>query len=39
VSVVDSALTEVEGGVEFIDIDTVELTFSAPFSGAAFLGG
>lgn len=39
VTVVDSAGTQVEGGVEYNDTDTITITFSAPFSGRAFLGG
>lgn len=39
VHVVDSAGTEVQGGVQFINENQVELTFSAPFSGRAFIGG
>jgi len=37
VTVIDSANTEVEGGVEFIDINTVQISFSAAFSGKAYL--
>ena len=36
VSVVDTAGTEVIGTVEYNSLDTVTLTFSAPFSGQAF---
>lgn len=36
ITVVDSALTEVEGGVEHINVDTVQITFSAAFAGKAF---
>lgn len=35
ISIEDSAGTEVEGGVEVVDINTVRLTFSAAFSGKA----
>ena len=36
VTVVDSAGTTVVGNVKYIDLNTVEVTFSAPFSGEAF---
>lgn len=36
VSVVDTAGTSVLGTVDYLDLDTVEITFSAPFSGEAF---
>lgn len=36
VSVVDSAGTEVVGDVEYIDINTCKLIFSAAFSGKAY---
>lgn len=39
VTVVDSAGTTVEGGVEYNSLDTITITFSAPFAGRAFLGG
>jgi len=35
VTVVDSALTEVEGDIEHIDLNNVKITFSAIFSGKA----
>ena len=35
-AVVDSAGTTVVGNVKYIDLNTVEVTFSAPFSGEAF---
>ena len=37
VAVVDSADSEVVGGVEYLDANTIELTFSGAFSGRAFL--
>jgi hypothetical protein len=37
VTTVDSAGTTAEGEVEYIDRDTIRVTFSAPFSGDAFL--
>lgn len=37
VSVVDSALSEVIGDIRYIDLNNITLTFSAPFSGEAFL--
>lgn len=36
VTVVDSAGTVMLGGVEYLDADTVRLTFSAPFGGKAY---
>jgi hypothetical protein len=36
VSVVDSAGTSVFGNIRYINLNTVEITFSAPFSGEAF---
>lgn len=38
VAVVDTANTLVHGGVRHIDVNTVELSFSAPFSGKAYIG-
>lgn len=37
VTVVDSAGTVVNGGVEYLSITQIRLTFSAPFSGKAYL--
>lgn len=37
VSVVDSAGTQVCGDVTYIDINTLKITFVAPFSGTAYL--
>jgi hypothetical protein len=37
VSVVDTSGREVTGEVEHVDANNVELTFSAPFSGTAYL--
>jgi hypothetical protein len=37
VTIVDSALTEVEGSVTYIDLNNIQVTFSAPFSGWAYL--
>lgn len=37
VTVIDSAGTQVEGTVEYIDLNTVKLAFSSPFSGKATL--
>ncbi len=37
VTVVDSAGTEVEGSIKYIDMNTVELEFSNPFAGRAFM--
>ena len=37
VTVLDSAMNEVEGDVEFIDTNTVKIVFSATFSGTATL--
>lgn len=34
---VDSANTEVIGGIKYIDLNTVELTFSSAFAGKAYL--
>lgn len=39
VTVLDSADTEVVGNVDYIDLNTIELTFSAPFGGRAIIGG
>ena len=36
VTVIDSQDNEVEGGVEYIDENNVQLCFSAPFSGCAY---
>lgn len=36
VSIVDSSGREVEGDVEYVDMNTVRLTFSAAFSGKAY---
>jgi hypothetical protein len=33
VSVIDTAGTQVYGEVEYVDLDTVQVSFSAPFSG------
>ena len=35
ITVIDTANTEVEGDVNYIDQNTAQLTFSAPFSGKA----
>jgi hypothetical protein len=35
--VVDSGGTIVEGDMEIIDINTIQLTFSAPFTGTVYL--
>jgi hypothetical protein len=37
VTVVDSAGTKVIGDEKYVDQNTIELTFSAPFSGKAYL--
>ena len=37
VTVVDSAGTQVEGEVEYLDADNVRLTFQSGFSGEAYL--
>lgn len=37
VTVVDSGGTTVEGGVTYVDVNTVELHFDAPFGGVAYL--
>jgi hypothetical protein len=37
VFVEDSANDEVEGDVEYLDTDELKITFSAPFSGKAYL--
>lgn len=39
VTVVDSAGDQVEGEVRFVDPNNIQITFSAPFSGRAYLGG
>lgn len=39
VTVVDTAGSQVEGSVTYLDADTIQIDFSAPFSGRAFLGG
>ncbi len=38
VTIVDSAYTEVEGDVTYIDKNTIQLDFSAAFGGQAFIG-
>jgi len=37
VTIVDSAGTVVEGDVILVDLNNVQLTFSAPFSGTAYI--
>lgn len=37
VTVVDSAGEQVEGGIEFIDANSLRITFSAAFTGKAYL--
>ena len=37
VSVTDTAKTQVVGDVEYLDFDTVKITFKDPFSGYAYL--
>lgn len=37
VTVVDETKTEVIGGIEYIDLNTLKITFSAAFSGQAYL--
>lgn len=37
VTVVDSAGTEVEGSINHTDVNSLTISFSAPFSGKAFL--
>ena len=37
VTVTDSAGDQVEGGVRYIDMSTVQITFSSAFSGRAYL--
>lgn len=37
VTVVDSGGTTVEGDMRYIDVNTVELSFSAAFGGSAYL--
>jgi hypothetical protein len=37
ITVADSAGTVVEGDVVYVDSNTIQLTFSAPFSGTAYL--
>jgi hypothetical protein len=37
VAVVDSANTSVIGDLQYIDTNTVQITFSGPFSGKAYL--
>lgn len=37
VSIVDTANTQVVGEVEYIDTNTVRITFNAPFGGYAYL--
>lgn len=39
VQIVDSAGTQVYGDVTHVDLNTVQLDFSAPFGGRAILGG
>jgi hypothetical protein len=36
VSVVDTGKSEIEGDVQYIDENTIQISFSAPFSGQAF---
>jgi len=36
ITIVDSAGTEVIGDINYIDLNNVEITFSAPFSGLAY---
>ncbi|HEY6416766.1 MAG TPA: hypothetical protein VIX41_11025 [Acidimicrobiales bacterium] len=37
VTVIDSAGTQVEGDVHYVDADTISITFTAAFSGTAYL--
>ena len=37
VSIVDTANTQVVGEVEYLDTNTVRITFNAPFGGYAYL--
>lgn len=37
VTVVDSAGTQVEGGVDYIDLNSLSITFGYAFSGVAYL--
>lgn len=37
VTVIDSGGTNVEGHIEYLDVNTIELIFSAPFTGTAYL--
>ena len=37
ITVVNSAGDQVEGGVDYVDADTITVTFSAAFSGKAYL--
>lgn len=37
VTVIDSANSVVEGGIEYVDMDTIRVSFSGGFSGKAFL--
>ena len=37
VTVVDSAGTECVGAVDYVDVNTIDVTFTAPFAGKAFL--
>ena len=37
VTIVDSANTEVEGDIQYIDKNNIIIKFSGPFSGKAFL--
>lgn len=36
ITVIDTANTEVEGNLEYLDLNNARLTFSVPFSGSAF---
>lgn len=37
VTVQDSANSEIEGDIEYVSLEELKLTFSAPFSGTAYL--
>lgn len=39
VTTVDSAGTVVEGDIQYLDNNNIEVNFAAPFSGRAFIGG
>lgn len=39
VTVIDTAGSAIEGDITYLDDDTIQINFTAPFAGRAFLGG